>query len=293
MTQQTPFLFNKMDELLVPFKTTTANFSRGWNDEEHLLQTKQVSSIKDHRDISSPEQALKVLRAHPQQEDLFNVLKWLCSRNDSNIDFDINGQTSQAAQIIHALVNDVLPDHWSRLHNHPTGKTGKMRNRIISILTNVSGISMITSRLRVLLDWEKTPDKTSQNREAGQSQALQDSLDLLESVLESENVIHSIWSRFCNSPSLNDRKWLLWKELVNLLGNGKVLSICAEADDNLAKSSGILRGRSWLSDGSKFCSWLGLNLHHMLPHSEEDANCSVRAWAQMLQRALTLGHVGG
>ncbi|KAL8803907.1 MAG: hypothetical protein Q9182_002874 [Xanthomendoza sp. 2 TL-2023] len=280
-----------MDELLVPFKTTTTNPGRTWNDERHLLDVKQTTPRKDYGDIDSPARALEVLKAHPQQDDLLDVLTWLRSTSDSGSEFNIYGQTSQASQIMHALVNDVLPDLWSSIHNNQTSKANKIRKYIIPLLSSVSGISMVTLRLKFLSNAEEHTEENRKAREAGRSQALHDTLSVLESILESKDVLHTIWSRLCSSSSAVSPKWLLWKELVILLGNGKVLSTCAEADHKLATSSQTLRERSWLSDGTRFCSWIGYSLSYMMDAPREKSYELQKAWVQMLERALTLGHV--
>ncbi|KAL8809223.1 MAG: hypothetical protein Q9200_003602 [Gallowayella weberi] len=280
-----------MDELLVPFKTTSTNPGRTWNDDKHLLEVEQTTPTKDYGDINSPARALEVLKAHPQQEDLLDVLTWLRSNSDGDSEFNIYGQTLQASQIIHALVNDVLPDHWSSIHNNQTRKAHKIRKYITSILSSVSGISMITLRLKLLTNAVEHTEENGKAQEAGRSQALHDTLSVLESMLESKDVLYAIWSRQCSSSFAASPKWLLWKELVILLGNGKVLSTCAEADNKLAKSSQTLRKRSWLSDGTRFCSWVGYNLTCMMDVPGEKSHDLRKAWVQMLERALTLGHV--
>ncbi|KAL8696762.1 MAG: hypothetical protein Q9224_002637 [Gallowayella concinna] len=280
-----------MDGLLVPFKTTTTNPSRTSKDEQHLLDVKQTEPTRAHGEIDSPAQALEILKAHPQQEDLLVVLRWLRSSSNSDSEFNIYGQTSQASQIIHTLVNEVLPDLWSSIHNDQTRKAHKIRKHTISILSSVGGISMITSRLTLLAKSKEHTEENRKAKEAGQTQALDDTLAVLESILESKDVIQSIWSRLCSCTSARIRQWQLWKELVALLGNGRVLSTCAEADDKLAKSGRTLRERSWLSDGTKFCSWVGLNLSYMIDIPGEKSNDLRKAWVQMLERALTLGHV--
>ncbi|KAL8774795.1 MAG: hypothetical protein Q9209_000734 [Squamulea sp. 1 TL-2023] len=283
-----------MDELLVPLKTTTANAnanaSPNQENEPYLLGAKQNLSTPAHRDIRSPEQALEILKSRPQQDELRSVLKWLHPTNSSKNGFDIHGQTLQASQIIHTLVNDVLPSHWSILTGEKTEQGRKASDNIVTILSNVSGISILTSRLKILTSWKENPESNSVVPEMGQAEALANSMSMLEAILKPKTVIGTIWLRLCVSSDLT-RKWLLWKELVNLLGNGKVLSTVSEADATLGKLSDNIRDRSWLSDGSKYCTWIGYNLKHMITDSGKDNIDAQKAWVQMLERALTLGHV--
>lgn len=104
-----------------------------------------------------------------------------------------------------------------------------------------------------------------------------------------------IWSYLTGTFPEPTRKLLLWKELVALLGNGRVFSVASEASHLVAEASETVRDPSWLSDGSKYCSWMGENLLFMLGgltfHKGGNAD-DLKAWVQMLERALTLGHVG-
>ncbi|KAL8903936.1 MAG: hypothetical protein Q9171_007230, partial [Xanthocarpia ochracea] len=279
-----------MNELLVALKTTTANPSPSPNDDHLLLESKLDKSTSLHCEIRSPEHALEILKAHLQHQTLRTVLKWLHPSNISNNGFDIHGQTLQASQIIHTLVNDVLPNHWGSFSSEQTGQSRRTSDSITSVLTNVTGISILTSRLKVLINWKERSEVSRLVREVGQTEALDKTMSILESVLKHDHVMQVVWSRLCSS-SESSRRWLLWKELVNLLGNGRVLSTASEADAILEKSRDNIRKRSWLSDGSKYCSWIGCNLNSMLSDSDEDDNAARKAWVQMLERALTLGHI--
>ncbi|KAL8645869.1 MAG: hypothetical protein Q9226_007099, partial [Calogaya cf. arnoldii] len=279
-----------MGELLVPVKTTKTQSSLEGNYESHLLGPKQQSLRLGHEEIGSPERALEILRSRPQQDVLHSVLKWLHPSNSSNNGFDVHGQTLQASQIVHTLVNDVLPGYWSLLSSEQSGQSRRTRDTMILIMSNLSGISMLISRLKTFISRTETSEGKRPVRDSGQAEALTSAMSMLESVLEPKDIIYAIWTRLCASSDLA-RRWLLWKELVTLLGGGRVLSTASEADVILEKSSDHIRQRSWLSDGSRYCSWLGHNLNRMLVLSKAHENDTRKAYLQMLDRALTLGHV--
>lgn len=280
-----------MNELLVPLKTTKTQSSPGGNVESYFLETKRKSLKSSHGEIRSPEHAQEILRYRPQQEDLRAVLKWLHPSNSSNGGFDVHGQTLQASQIIHTLVNDVLPDYWSLLSSEQNEQSRRTMDTMILIMSNVSGISILTSRLKTLIGRKEAPEDDHLVRDSGLAEALASAISMLESILKPKDVVYAIWSRLCGSSDLA-RRWLLWKELVTLLGSGRVLSTASEADDILEKSSDNIRERSKLSDGSRYCFWLGCNLNRMLVLPMVDENDARKACVQMLERALTLGHVG-
>lgn len=282
-----------MDELLVPLKTTTKlRSSPGGNVESRFLDSKQKSPKLSRGEIKSPEHALEILRSRPQQENIRAVLKWLHPGKCSNDGFNVHGQTLQASQIIHTLVNDVLPDYWSHYHLEQNEQSRATMDTMILILSNVSGISMLTSRLKTLIRRKEAPEENRSIRDSGQAEALTNSMVMLESILKPKDVVYTIWSRLCDTSDLA-RRWLLWKELVTLLGSGRVLSTASEAEAILEKSSDQIRNRSRLSDGSEYCFWLGCNLNRMLVLPRVDEDNARKASVQMLERALTLGHVGG
>lgn len=280
-----------MDELLVPLKTTKARSDPGNNVEYYPSDPKQESFKSGHGEITSAEHALEILRCRPQQESFCAVLKWLHPNNSGSTGFDIHSQTLQASQIIHTLVNDVLPDYWDIFWKETTENNRRTRDTIILILSNVSGVSILNSRLKVLITEKEASGGNQSVRDSAQAETLKNTMLLLEFILEPQDFVSTIWSRLCHS-SESAHRWLSWKELVTLLGNGRILSTASEADAILEKSSDSIKERSKLSDGSRYCLWLGSSLNRMLVLSSTDKNDGRKACIQMFERALTLGHVG-
>ncbi|KAL8897478.1 MAG: hypothetical protein Q9192_002554 [Flavoplaca navasiana] len=239
-----------MDELLVPLKTTKAQSDPRSNVEYYPSDPKQESFKSGHGEITSAEHALEILRCRPQQEDFCAVLQWLHPHNSGSTGFDIHSQTLQASQIIHTLINDVLPDYWDIFWREHSEVNRRMRDTIILILSNVSGLSILNSRLKALISGKETSGGNQSVRDSAQAETLKNTMSLLESILEPQNFVRSIWSRLCRSSN-SARRWLLWKELVTLLGNGRILSTASEADAILQKSSDSIKERSKLSDGNQ------------------------------------------
>ncbi|KAI4195589.1 MAG: hypothetical protein LQ350_007115 [Teloschistes chrysophthalmus] len=282
-----------MAELLVPLRSKPIRSNppnESYTSEIHLEQPKDQS-----KRIESADQAAERLRCQPKQETLIDVLKWLQPSNKSTSGFDIHRQSSLASQILHLLVNDVLPDHWRSIFDGAEKETRKVKNLVISVLCNVSGISAMTTRLKVLIEQNEITENARRAQQQGQAESLKYTLSLLELVLEQESCILRVWLSLSASEPNTTRRWLLWKELVVLLGNGRVLSLASEADNIVAQASSSVREASWLADGSKYSSWVGTDLTHMLEKAKDcnEMNAEARkAWVQMLERALTLGHVG-
>lgn len=247
-------------------------------------------SNKSFDEIHSLEQALAILRSRPQREALFKVLRWISGAGKAGL--DINSQTPRVSQVIVTLVNDILPDHWSYLRDDESDIGRRTRDLIVWILSSVGGISAITTRMRFLIKSTANPEETGQIRQSGKAVLLDDLLSVLGLILVGDSFLLSVWSKLAASLPEAARKSLLWKELVTLLANGKVLSVTSEADDLVANGSSKVHERSWLSDGGRYSSWLGRNLGNFLARSTEEDGDVKKAWAQMMERAVTLGHIG-
>ncbi|KAI4122185.1 MAG: hypothetical protein LQ338_005968, partial [Usnochroma carphineum] len=279
-----------MDELLVPVSSRTTSAERGQHNQPRIVEVGRKQSGSLVQGIQSSEQTLNVLRSHPHQEALSEVLEWLSGSTSGKPGLDINSQTPQSSQIIHALVNDILPDWWRIIRGDKSGSGRNTREMIVSILSNVGGISALVMRMRIIIDWKDDPGEKDQIRLSGRVALLKDLVSVLEFVLEQDNFLLSVWQRLAASISHPNRRWLLWKEMVALLGDGRVLSITSQADEVVAQDSSTVRERSWLSDGSKYSSWMGRNLSRFIVGSERNIRDLEKTWAQMLERAMTLGH---
>ncbi|KAL8688985.1 MAG: hypothetical protein Q9218_005233 [Villophora microphyllina] len=254
-----------MAELLVPLRSKVIRSDR--TNESHIVVVDQQPTQAPRRKVESTEYAIEQLRSQPQQETLYDVLKWLQPSKETISGFDINRQSSQASHIFHILVNDVLPDHWRNINGSTTNKARKTRDLIMSVLCNVGGISALATRLRILIQPKDISESESHVRQHGQAESLEDLLSLLGYVLGQDDCVLHLWSNLAASESNSTRRWLLWKELVALLGSGRILSLASEADDIVLKASSStidLEGR--------------------------DAETQ-KAWVQLLERSLTLGHV--
>ncbi|KAL8934190.1 MAG: hypothetical protein Q9216_006031 [Gyalolechia sp. 2 TL-2023] len=280
-----------MEDFLIPVRTTKAALSPKRNDREHIIKTNHETSTSFIEDIRSPEQTLDILKSHPSQEALSNVLRWLHGSKGSKDGFSIDSQTPQAAKIIHALVNDVLPDHWSSIREGVNRRARKMRDLVTCSLSNVAGISALINRMRSLIGQDNNEEEKSKVRLTGRPKLLEEALSILESTLEPDSFVSSIWSDLTALFPTTARRCLIWKEVVALLAGGRVLSVASEADGIVTKEASTIRERSWLSEGSKHSAWIGRNLKHFLSSSVERDVDKEKAWAQMLERALTIGHI--
>ncbi|KAL8714808.1 MAG: hypothetical protein Q9220_001321 [cf. Caloplaca sp. 1 TL-2023] len=276
-----------MAELLVPLSTTKISHTNDGRDISSIDKTLEPS----HQDIQSADHVLNILKSQPRQEALLNVLIWL-RRSKGNIEgFNIHGQTPQASQIIHSLVNDVLSHHWRTIRDDWRPNACAMQVAIRSLHANVVGISIVVARLSDLLQRSRNPGETLHTHRHEEAAHIADTLSLLDFVLYPTDTFFDIWTLLHFVPINPVRASLLWKELVPLLGGGRVLSVASEANDLVSKSEVHEGKHTWLSDNSKYCYWVGRNLDHMCIHLRDGGDTVQKAWAQMLERALSIGHV--
>ncbi|KAI4136343.1 MAG: hypothetical protein LQ341_005670, partial [Variospora aurantia] len=280
-----------MADLLVPVSTRAIQTVSDNGNQHRAKAISPEVSFANAVDIQSAEQALDVLNSQPKPELLLKVLQWISRNILDKPGLDTSIHTAQASRFCHVLVNVILPNHWSQICNNKSKINRSMRELMILTLSSVTGISAIALRMRLLIKSDAVPEGESQIRNGGKARLLEDLLSFLEAILERDNFLSSAWSRLSASLPSSPRRYLLWKELVILLGNGRVLSISAEAEDIVVKGSSDIRERSWLSDGSRYSSWLGRNLCDFLTKHNTNSNDVREPWTQMLERAATLGHI--
>ena len=262
----------------------------GRQDEQHTAAALKTRFFMQSTHIKSLEHVYEILGSRPQQAELFAVFQWLLPSPFKRSNFDIRCQTPQASQIIHKLVNDVLPDYWPGICQ----SSGAMSDKVAQALRSIGGISAIINRLKVLINWKDGSDLNNKNL-AERSKLVESTLSILDLILCPNGCMVDIWAHLSSSLLNTSQRWLLWKELVAMLANGRVLSIASEADCMVSRTSQTVEKSSWLSDGSKYCFWLGENLTLMLEHTSSPAAIypEVRKeWLYMFERALTLAHVG-
>ncbi|KAI4178386.1 MAG: hypothetical protein LQ348_005612, partial [Seirophora lacunosa] len=280
-----------MTDLLVPVSTKATQSKNEHDYQHHSTIASPEVFIAHARDIQSIEQALDILKSHPNPDVLFKTLQWISGDSLDKPGVEINTQTAQASRLCHVLVNEIVPDYWSQLCNNKSKTSRSTMEMMILILSSVSGLSAIALRMRLLIKPDAVPEENSQIRYSGRLRFLGDLLSFLETMLDRDNFLSSVWLRLNASLPSSPRRHLLWKELVTLFGNGRVLSISAEAEDVVSKGSPDIRERSWLAEGSRYSSWLGRNLCDFLSQHDAESNDVKQPWAQMLERAATLGHI--
>ena len=281
-----------MEELLTPLKTTTRSNLEGTGN--HLTEAKPVQDTHSdsNRRLDSSEAALDILSSKPDLEQLTRVLHWLDPKAAEDGHFNIQVPGPKAAQIINVLVNDIVPDYWTIWSEQQTSVHLKSKRLLLRCLSSVAGIGAITSRLRSLITSNRDGGNSKKIGGVDDSQAMRDLRDLLESILEKDTFITSVWTDICVSIPKLSTKNLLWKELSSILATGRLLSVAAEANDILNRGSSSIQEESWIGNGNEYSSWLGRNVGAMAIYFKEEDGEAWREAARFLSKGLTLGYTG-
>lgn len=276
-----------MPDILTPIHTRTRTDAD--HPEDQLVPVEAQKPEKPAFAIRSPEDALEALRAKPDEATLGRALCWLNRPAQKVDDFNIKKPGPRAAQIIFALVNDIVPDYWGNL----SGQGGQNTRLLVQCLRSVAGIGAITSRLRLLLTLLKDSQKPTQITVVSKTQPVEILLSVLETVLAKEDFLTTIWQSIQGYKTPSSQKSLQWKEFVSLMASGKVLSIASEANLALGDLSSNIKDWSWVGDGTQYSRWLGKCMQHALKAVNVDDVEGQKALSQLLSKGFTLGYKGG
>ncbi|KAI7217961.1 hypothetical protein KC333_g3867 [Hortaea werneckii] len=243
--------------------------------QDGVNQHKKVSDVSTKRDIgcTSPEDALHILRSHPDTDTLITTLSQLQSGHGFTKVFTLAHPGPLQGQIVNTLVTVITPTFWTSLD-------GKDRQLLVKCLSNITGLNAVIARLRAL----------STSSAEDQSQELQDLLSLADRLSQGDDFLLELWKDLIASGSEGVKLNLAWKELANLLGSARIVGIAAQAEDMVWQSKGKVRTKSlWLGNAAEYCHWIGRNIASLSLHSASDSHqrCAEDA-AKVLDRSLGL-----
>ena len=281
-----------MEESLTPLKTTTTSDLEGTGN--HLTQAKptQDTHSGSNQAPNSPEAALEILLSKPDLTRLTRVLRWLDPKTAEDAQFNIKVPGPKAAQLVNVLVNDIVPDYWTILSGQHDYVHVKPKLLMLRCLSSVSGIGAITARLRSLLNSNRNGRGKNKVGGVDESEPMRNLHRVLESILERDTFIISIWTDITLLiPNVAARD-LLWKELLSVLATGRLLSIAAEASEILNMGSSSVENESWIGSGNEYSSWLGRNVGVMAIRLNEGDDGGWKGAARLVAKGLKLGYIG-
>lgn len=276
-----------MEGLLIPVKTTISDTI---SVEPHLAVFESKSPNGEPKNVTFqyPEDILNALKSKPDSELLTRVLRWLDPGAVKLDQFNIKVPSPKATQIIFLLVSETIPDYWVTWQGPDNPILLNQKKLLLRCLSSVSGLGAVAARLRVFIDLKDDARSEAKVTQGSKSKALEELLDVLESLLQGKKFISHIWTDISSLIPIPSQRRLLWRDFITTIAGGRVLSLAAEADHAVNQSSPDSRQRCWLGEGSQYSTWLGQNLaYSLIGHVQNPEEL-----AQLYSRALKLGHIG-
>ena len=216
----------------------------------------------------TPDTAVQILKSQPPHDDLLKTLTFLLqpppnasfpSSSSPNAptattntpklaqNLNIKVPNSKTAQIIHVLVNDILPAHWVPLDpSSPDKVQRKIKRLLVKCLQSVTGLGALISRLRALLELARNtsaaassslssssslPSSVARNGANAEENTaidkrfvgpLGDVIEVLEDVLKGDKFLLGIWR-----DGGYVRSWVNeWKEILAMVAGGRFAFCC-------------------------------------------------------------------
>ena len=285
-----------MESLLTPVSTV---YKSSDQIEKHILvevkKPSQKAPSKPSSKASTPTEALEILRNEPDHGSLVSTLRYL---RDESSDFNITLPSPLAAQLVHVLVSDVVPNYWDLLFD---GKKSNARKQakansaseldlLLSCLRSVTGLNALLLSLKQLVQQSKEAKAAvgGPNTHDVLMILLQVLTELMKGDEFIEEISDKIWSP--TAPLSNQRA--IWKEFLSIVGSGKILGLAAEAEDVVNELSKKIGEKYWIADGSSYSTWLARNITHWARTLHTDSENEWKCCGEMLSKAFRLGFTG-
>lgn len=285
-----------MEGLLTPVSTTYKTGEKETEDALVEVPKAPESRSKLLSHATTPIEALEVIRNEPDHDSLISALKYL---TQSGQHFDITKPSAVAAQLVHTLVSDTVPNYWNILKDSEVGskKNSKQSWRhsselrlLLLCLRSVTGLNAI------LLSLKQHIQKSKESKKAVGGPKVEDvlaiNLDLLQTLLEGDRIVLTIWNSICKTSDTQSKQKAVWSEFLGLVGTGKLLGVVAEAEDVVNDLRKKIGKRHWVADGTLYSVWLSLNITKWIKSLALDAENGWKNCSELLSKSLRLGHTG-
>ncbi|UNI14642.1 telomere binding protein [Purpureocillium takamizusanense] len=281
-----------MDGLLTPVSTTYLKATR---DTEPLLkEVKPAQEVKETTipsKVSSPDEALEILKNQPDYDTLIAVLRFLAPDSSSATAFHLQTPSPKSAAIVHILVTEIIPNYWTLLKEESTHDgTGPLSANADDAelarrcLRSVTGLNAVITHLKTILQEFKAEGKGPKRPDLHLHLTL--FMDLLGGLLEGQHTIRAIWISSTTRLAEAAPRKIQSQQLLSAISSGRILSTAAEAA--VVGTDEVPANSRWLTDGIEFSKWISLNVASWVkrePEGVETAFC-----ADLIQRSLSLGY---
>lgn len=237
---------------------------------------------------------MEVLRDQPGYETLLSALRYLSRKPGDPAAFNISRPTPQSAQMVQVLVSDIAPNYWALLQEDSAQDRGSRRESadkelFLGCLRSLAGINAILVRLRALIQKVKTD--TIGGSIQGSLLSLQQTVDLLNAVLDGDGRVQQIWTSTTGEIDGAAKKKPLEQEFLAVLGGGRVVSLSAEVEQVIKQAKGFKQATQlWTPGSSDYSMWLARNIATWI--TQEDTSEDAKICSNLFDKALRLGHSG-
>lgn len=283
---------NKMEALLTPVSQ-----AKKASESEDFLRLATTSAPPSSSVPKTPPQfkgesaqeALEVLKSQPDYDTLLLVLKYFHrgAQVKPSQQFHIKSPSPLAAQLVHVLVTEIVPNYWTVL-NESSSSQRRIQDvdYLLACLCSIAGINAMLFYMRALLREAKSDPKGLTQSHATFS--LKYTLDLISRLLHPANVVKRLWIGAKDSTDNPSKLRSLKQELIGSVTSGKLPSLAAESEDVL-KQAGRLPKAGWIADGKQYIQWLGRNIINWISAGSEDDR---KLCSEFMSRSLSLAHAG-
>lgn len=273
-----------MDELLSPVSRT---YSKSNGAEKPLLQEVQtlipnVATSSDFK-ASSVDEVIDALKSEPDYDTLVSALRLLVRGDQHFGGFNIAASGPEAAKVIHILVTEIVPNYWNLLKGSSTDDGDQHLHLLLDALRSLAGLNAILLHLRTLI--QETKSQASGSKRFDVRLNINIVLELLCGVLDGDDRIANIWASV-SAGSDTVRRRILAREIVNVLGGGRIVSLSAEA--RAVTSEVAETTRSWTVDGVEYTGWLTRNIISWSKTSQQPEDTKLTA--DLLSKTMHLGY---
>ena len=280
-----------MDELLTV--SSTRRLKSG-DPQPASAQQQAPATTRNANKLSSSDDVLEILRSGPSLAELTKSLQWLRQRTLRPGDFNVKLPGPKASRLVFLLANEILAHFWPVLRDDPDVDGSKPRIGLITCLSSIAGLGALASRLRILTRSLEhgTHGGSSIHKRPAESFHLSETLDFLQTVLEQDGFIAGLLHDVEHGISKPVQRDVAWKELVAWLGTGKLVHAASEASSvnswaTLDENDGL-----WISNGSKYATWLGQNILASVIKLETSEAEEWKKLVLLYSKSLSLGYTG-
>ncbi|KAK1059869.1 telomere binding protein [Friedmanniomyces endolithicus] len=189
------------------------------------------------KDAVSPEDALRILRSQPDTETLLATLRKLTSPNIFPA-FHLAAPGTLQAQILNSIVSHIVPAFWPILHED---------EKVVAVrcMRNITGIKALLAKLHTV----SGPAVKDNRAEFAEQRGI--FISVTNEVFSGNALLLDLLVELDGAVKDKTRRNLAQKELIGLLGSGKVISSVARAEDAARDANqGGRQSASWLAVGS-------------------------------------------